>query len=313
MARVSPFASLRCRAWLVAGIVLASAPAQAKALALDWVAPPECPGRAQVEARIRALAAGEALEAAAQVRVTRDVEGYRAELVRRGRDGASRERTLTAETCEVVADAVATVLVASQVAAPARAPPPPPASATAEARPPDRARSAPVAEGWRLWLAARPAIDTGLLPATVLGGVIDVGAGGDHWRGELRLAGLAPAEAAAPSGSTGEIYAFAAEAAACGALPMASVRLGACAGFGVALLHGRGVDVEDPRSEVRFVPAPKLALDVRWPAQGRIAVRGDGTVRFALTRPEFSIQNDGPLHRPSVVAAQIALGPELRF
>ena len=313
MTRVSAIASLRCRAWLVAGMLLGSGRAEAAALTLEWAAPPECPGREQVEARIRALAAGDALEVAARVRVARTVDGYRADLVLRRRDGTSRERTLTAESCDVVVEAVATVLVASHVEEQAAAPPPPPARPGAPTRRLEATPPAPISSGWDVWVAARPMLDAGLLPATVLGGVVDVGAGVGDWRGELRLAGLAPAEAVAPAGSAAELYAFTLEGAACAARALATIRFGGCLGFGVALVHGRGVGVEEPRSEVRFVPAPKLAVDLRWPARGRIALRGDATVRLALTRPEFSIENDGLLHRPALLSAQIALGPEARF
>jgi hypothetical protein len=312
MTRVSAIASLRCRAWLVVTLLLGSGRAEAGALALEWTAPPECPAAAEVEARIRSLA-GDALDVAARVHVARTVDGYRADLVLRGRDGTARERSLTGESCQVVVEAVATVLVASHVEEQAAAPRPPPArpdtpSPRLEASPPP-----PISSGWDVWVAARPMLDAGLLPATVLGGVVDVGAGLGDWRGELRLAGLAPADAVAPAGSSAELFAFTAEGAACAARALATIRVGGCIGFGVALVHGRGVGVAEPRSELRLVPAPKLAVDLRWPARGRIALRGDATVRLALTRPEFSIENEGPLHRPALLSGQLALGPEARF
>jgi len=243
----------------------------------------------------RAEAAALTLEWAARVRVARTVDGYRADLVLRRRDGTSRERTLTAESCDVVVEAVATVLVASHVEEQAAAPPPPPARPGAPTRRLEATPPAPISSGWDVWVAARPMLDAGLLPATVLGGVVDVGAGVGDWRGELRLAGLAPAEAVAPAGSAAELYAFTLEGAACAARALATIRFGGCLGFGVALVHGRGVGVEEPRT------------------RGRIALRGDATVRLALTRPEFSIENDGLLHRPALLSAQIALGPEARF
>lgn len=292
---VLPVASRPLRALLAGSLALvAGVSVSTRAYALDvWEAPPECPTRAQAERRIAELAGRPLRAERTTIRVVAESGGYRASITMPASDGGARERQLTAESCELVVEAAAVVLVASQaeVATPRPAPPRP----------------------WNVWIAARPTLDGGLLPAAVLGGAIDVGVGREALRGELRLGAMAPAEATSSLGTSAEIHALSAEAAFCAARPVANVRLGACAGFSFALLRGRGVEVDRAQQEDRLVPAPKLGLDARWPANGRLAVRFDAVARVALARPEFVVLNDAVLHRPSVLAAQVAIGPEMRF
>jgi hypothetical protein len=109
------------------------------------------------------------------------------------------------------------------------------------------------------------------------------------------------------------VNAFFGEVGLCAARVFANSRFGGCAGMAGSILHARGLAVDGPRETDRFVPSPKLGLDFRWPGRGALALRVDVTGRVALARPAFLVIDDGAIHRPSLLAGQVAAGPEVRF
>ncbi len=297
---------LACALVVVAGLLAFASKAEAAAPAIALTAPPECPSEAELDARVKALAPDASFaERRAQARVSRAGDGYRAELTLTLTDGTTGERTVQAENCETAMQALAVIFVASHAEMAFAAPSPPPPRKPPEAPAPSNP--------WQVALAAQAAMNGGLLPKVVLGGMVEADVSKGWARGALALGAFAPAEARSPLGATADIHALVVDASFCADQILSAVRLGACAGMSLLVLRGRGLEVDRPRDEDRFVPAAKVALDARWPARSRFGVRLSLLGRVPLARPEFSILNDGPLHRPGVVCGDVVVGPEMRF
>jgi hypothetical protein len=287
--------------------LLAHASEAHAAPAIELVAPSGCPTETELDAQVRALAPTEVFaNPRARAVVRRAPEGFRAELTLTVPDGTTRERTVQAETCETAVQALAVIFVASHAEIAASTPP-------AQKPPVSPPRPTAPRSEWQIALAAEAVADRGLLPDFVLGGMLEANLSKGWARAGIGLGALAPAEARSPFGATADIHALVADAGFCADGNASSFRLGACGGMSLLVLRGRGVTVDRAREEDRFVPAAKVALDARWPARSRFAARLSLVGRIPLARPEFSILNDGALHRPAAVCGEVVLGPEMRF
>ena len=165
-----------------AAIVSLTAPATAQA-DVEWITPPGCSSRESVlQAVTRALGLRSNADVAA-IRARAVVEargpGWRVELSTPG-----GERTLDADTCDQLADAVALILALASDPARAAAPPaaaPPAAASVAppgERGPPGGERRSPPAPATRtppLAIGAGQLADVGTLPGAALGAVLFVG------------------------------------------------------------------------------------------------------------------------------------------
>jgi len=60
-------------------------------------------------------------------------------------------------------------------------------------------------------------------------------------------------------------------------------------------------------------PRPALAVRARWPNDGMVAGFLDTGFAYALSRPEFVLDNIRPVHQASAVTARLAFGLELRL
>lgn len=291
---------------------------------IELVAPPrECPNESELDARVRALAPNESFSGQhARARVDSSGGEYRAELTLTLGDGTTRERTVQAETCETAMQALAVIFVASQAELSSAEPSPgePRPSSTPPTLPfprplGDRTPEARVLapSPWRFALAAKAVMDRGLLPESAFGGLLEANAAKRWARGVVGVGALAPTDARSPFGATARIHALFVDIAFCGEVEASSLRLGGCAGMSLVVLRGRGEDVQLPRDEDRFVPTVRASFDARWPARTPLGVRLSIGSRVPLARPEFSILNDGSLHRPAGVCGDVAIGPDLRF
>ncbi len=299
------------------------------AAALRWSAPEPCPQGAALQERLAATV-GPALAqtADAEVTVTRDAEGRFVANLRVG-DG---QRTLDEATCDVLADAVVTVVSLSL-----GAPPPPPAPAAPSATPPpvpeteteepprERrsavSRSAPASRPDPTFaVGALLRIEHGTLPSTAVSG--GVGAAWyplRAWRIEGSLfRSLGQSQAVSNEDFGGSFHLTAGTVRTCWS-PLAPVptvstlTVGPCAGVDLDHVDASGygsAHVEDGSSTWW---APSAGAVVSWQPLGRLAITALGDVAFAASRRSFVITDGGSIYRPAVATPRGHVAVEVRF
>jgi hypothetical protein len=269
-------------------------PAAAAELALEWHAPVECPDRDELTSRVNRLLGGAVKSSFAAVTdVTRTGGTYRARL-RTTSSAGFGERALENVRCEDLADSVA--LVIALTATPAND---------------DRQQN----EGFRIAVAANANLALGPLanPALGLGAAI-AAEGFSALRFELRGAYYFRQSTTFDGSSLGgdfDLLTFAARG--CRLWSFGIVDLAPCIGVELYHVSSKGFGTTNTRSERNAWWGPALGLfaRVRLTDAFAICLATDGVVPVA--RRPFVFPDVGELHRPSLVALQLLIAPEVRF
>jgi hypothetical protein len=226
--------------------------------------------------------------------VTRSSNGYRAQLRTVG-PTASGDRVLEEANCEMLADSVAVVI------------------ALTVAMPEDRADND---NGSRLTVAgsAHASALFGSLPKPALG----VGAGIAFelpaLRFELRGAFHLPQSATFADTNLGARFsAFSVAARGCWLASFGALELGPCIGADIQRVRatGFGGDGQLPGQGFSWAPALAAFGRLRLAKSFGVVVAVEGAMPIA--RPRFVYADLGPLHRASLVAAQLLIAPEVHF
>lgn len=284
----------------------------AHALTLEWHAPPECPGRDEVLARLQDVGAT-TRPLSARVRVDRAPDGWSLRLDTDDGDNVS-ERALRAASCAELTDA-AVLLLALALDAPAAppvveaptpdpAPPPAPRVTTRAQRVTSRLRFGARLEG---------GVAAGTLPQPAPSVSLALWIGRVGWRAEL-VARFLPAQTTQVTDEARvSLSAASAAARGCYALFRRPLELRACAGLEAGLMFGDAAGITHPASGVArwFGAVAGLALSWSWTRSLRVVASFDGAVTF--DRPTFVIGAVGVVHRPDVLGARAALGAEFAW
>ena len=290
--------------------------------ALRWSAPDECPGATDVRARLDAIVGHElASTCDADVTVTRQATGrYAAELRIHGPTGEAGFRALEEGTCDVMADAVATVVAMSLGAHPhaAEALPekrslvttPPAPKPTANDASALRAPSTP-----RFAAGLIVSVDHGTLPATAFGGGVALA-----WypitaiRVEGAVARWFQQSTTLPGESLGGSFQLTSvDLRSCWSMLGSAVTVGPCAGLEIAHVDASGNGSTSVQNAAETWWAPSLGASVRWAPLERVAFELLADVVFPTARRPFVITNVGPIHRPAWASPRAQFVGEVRF
>lgn len=313
---------LMARWWLLAGLVCESTAhadpvAGASAIRLDYTAPPECPTRDALIARVRERATVNLDDNATRtlaIAVTSDAVGFRATLAI---DGGGRE--LTAASCDDVVSAAALVAAIAlgphdppdpgPPPAPDPPPPPPPTPPIRVDPPPPIAIATP--RSWRFEPTIGIGLGVGITPdplATVrVGAAIAV----RSWTAGIDVIGgrdstqLMESEAsftwlvARPSGCR-RVFARRLEVSAC-----AHLELGATWARGKQIVNGRQI--------ARGWVAPGAHGVARWGLADRSFAEFQLGLSVPAIRDRYRFMPDLVIHETSIVTGWALLGGGLLF
>lgn len=265
-------------------------PAHAAELRIESTAPTECSSVRELKARVMTLIDSvPQSNVVATVAVTRDIDGYRAQVTLRGPSGVGSRR-LEDPRCDVLVDSVA-VLIALSIPSP----------------------DSPAA----LSLALRPEarIAYGNLPLTAAGGGGAVALEGlGSLQLELHGAYYVPQSTTFDQrASGGRFKLFTVGACICQLWSFASVQWGPCVGAEVHHISavGFGGDIRRSGDTTWWGPSVRLFARLQLlPAFG-MSVAVEGVV--PVSRPQFIFTDLRELHRVGPVALQASIGPEIRF
>jgi hypothetical protein len=224
------------------------------------------------------------------------------------------ERKLTAATCADAARAAALVLAltidpAAGEHRPQPAPPPP-----APARTPPKPREPREGSAWSVAVEVLAA--TGALPGAA--GGLGVTLAGEY-RGFAGVLGatLWPTSSQAVTramNAGGEFSMLGAFLGACRAgSPWTAFHLRGCVIFDVQRLRAEGYGVTYPAAATRHELAPGAMLDWGLALAGPLRLRVPASVSVGLKRPEFYLEELGPVFRSAPLQARLGLGLELVF
>lgn len=298
------------------------------ALALTWSAPPSCPSRDEVVARIARLRpnltrAASALHATATV--TPAPRGRWRVRLRTEVHGDVGERSLEGRTCALIADATAVVLALASDALP-DAPPaadhPTLPESVVQVDDPESAWPRPVvpppppaAPGRQLDLGFDLALDplafAGAAFALAVHGALERGA----LRVELALAQQLPTTLdGARAGTGAEVLSTTLTARACAmrARPVVSLGLCAAATGGVMWATAFGLQRNDVAAWPWAAAGGGAVLRV-GPGRGRLAVIARVEALANLTRPRFVVEGVGVAGEVAPLALWTSLGVEIRW
>jgi len=316
---------------LVIALSLSSLPRPARAqdaLALTWSAPPGCPSRDDVVARVARLRPGLARDASglrATATVTPTARGRWRVRLRTEVHGDAGERSLEGRTCALLADATAVVLALAYDALPEAPPagdhPSLPESVvqvddpeSARPRPPT-APPPPPPPSRHLVLGIDAAVDpaafAGTAVALALHGALERGA----LRVELALSQQLPTTLAGARAGTGaEVLATTLTARACAvrARPVVSIGLCAAATGGVMWAAAFGLQRNDVAAWPWAAAGGGASLRA-GPRGGRIAVIARVEALANLTRPRFLVEGVGVAGEVAPIALWTSLGVEMRW
>lgn len=317
---------------------------------IEWIAEPSvaCQRRAQLQARVGALAGNAALtgDAAIDARVTVARVGARFHaVIEIHARGQTSQRSLESSECDAIVEASALILAVSAdpVAVAATFPPPKTAQPrlvprivpthAADHRAPPQAKPTPAAiatrptnarptkphplgEPWGA-VMVRGHVGAGVVPG------IGSGVGGAIALGRQRLTGRLGASYWAPNSATHPtlagvavlVDAWSVEPQVCGSLPRAPWSLVGCAGPELGRLRGSGTGAAlvSSRDETRLWAAASATLT------GRIAVHRVLSLGLWLSgavpivRPRFVLSDATLLYQPSVATIRGGLELAVRF
>jgi hypothetical protein len=309
---------------LVGSAASASVASAEDGLRLTWTAPSGCPSAETVRAAalrgvdVRA-AKGDVLEADAHVAHGSSTSSDTWKVQLHTRRGTSRgEREIEASTCDGLAEATAVVLGLALVApdndaiGPDPVPPPAPDRDTPAK---EQRRTEGHGAAHALAFGASVAGDRGMLPAAAIGGALTLA-----WTpGRLRI----EAEARRWGSQNGSVAEYGSGAR----FSVTSLGGRAC---WAALKTGRFELSPCTGADAHLVSAPGFGADTNysrsaaWTALGGgglgrisltswLAVRARAEAVIPLSRPTFIVENEGSVHRPSIVGAAGSVGLEALF
>ncbi len=318
-----------------------AAPEAGDPLALHWTAPAGCPGAAAVHDKVLALTGSELRPAEARATTTRDGDGYRVHVV-----VGSGARDVVAGTCDLAADAAATVIALSLVPelatrsdaahaanASTDSSAPPPAPRASVAPPPESAHEAPpadrLADADHATIPARPrralfaagvfgAVDRGTLPDVGLGAGFEIAFTPGRFRFEAEVAPWLASSASTPPDANGvteggTFHLTTAAVRACYAVVDARIALAPCVGLGLDHVSAEGSGVARTREGSSTLVAPGIGVGAALRLTRRFALRALVEGEVPIGREQFVIVGGNAVHRPAAVALRGAIGPEVTF
>jgi hypothetical protein len=324
---------LRCSsvvaaAWVTAGIALAREP-----IGLEWAAPEICPTREEVLARANALLgqteSSHGVVARGRIRATED--GFELELETEGADETRGVRRLRAAQCRDLAQPAALLLAlavdpnvaAGEPATPEPSPEPvvePPTPISAEPEPPTASpRPLPPVEAPErspaiaLRLLVGIVGDLGTLPSAAPGLSGGIGAALGRITVDARGTFLFEQRAEIGGGRGGDFTLVTGGVVVCYGLNAEAVVIAPCVGAEAGLLSGTGFGVRDPGSGSALWLAAILGLRGSLSLTEQLGAWVSAELVVPMGRPDFVLENVGPVHQPAPVAGRAALGLELRF
>jgi hypothetical protein len=284
---------------------------------LSWSAPAACPSREDVGRAIdRIVGAGSSEREPVTARVVveaRASPAWHAEIELASASGGSSTRSVDAESCQALADAVALMAaIAVDPSAAARSEAGAPAPATEPAAPlrgPLRDPLRAVAAGALL------VMDGGLLPGVGLGPALAVAWQPSRLRLDATFTALLPRSAttvARPSEGA-DFFALEGLARGCVAVTERALDVLPCAGAGAAWISAHGFGSDSPSNGQATVGLVTVGALGTARIGDRFSLRIGGEGIMPLARPSFVIDPAGAVHRPPSVALQGSLGAELHF
>ena len=313
--------------------LLLCTPCSAAPASLRWSAPAECPDASDVEGRVGAIV-GKALAVTldADVVVRRTEQARYGAVVRvRSRDGRVWERSLEEATCELVADAAATVVAMSLEASASShdapdagaAPPERPASPETPSPPqaprdvgasPSPKRSSGASEP-RFAAGLVAMADEGTLPSPAVGGGVVLA-----WyplpplRIEAALLRWIDQSATVPNQTFGGTFQLTtADLRSCWSLLGRTVTVGPCAGIEVAHVEAKGFKSTTSENGEATWWSPSAGGLLRWMPLRTIGFGALADVVFPVARPTFVIVNGGSIHQAASHSLRGQIVAEVRF
>lgn len=298
----------RAAAWLW-GLSLC-APGAARAADIAWRAPTECQRADVVAAQVEKLV-GQRLSSidwiSFEVEVSiADQGAHRVVLKTLAQGSAPREREITGASCAEVTDAVS-VAIALTISERERQqhegtagsePPEPSPDAEAPASAADEAD-----DKLAFAVGAGVLVDAGALPSAVPG--LELG-GALEWKA-LRIgafiAVFVPQDEQLPNEDYGGTFDLVlAGFDVCAKPAFEGLHLLACAGFELGRIGARGNQVVNPREGDAGWYAPRTELGVGYGFAGIVRVWLRGGIAIPLARPEFLLDDDDRVHKPSNIS-----------
>lgn len=316
-----------------------------------WTAPSECPDAVHVSAMIehyaaRPLASTGTVLRSAKGAIEVEPGGYRLQLEMDVAQGAPVQRTLHDPSCEVLAETAALMIAvtidpaAATRAAPPRVPTPKPVeptpTPTPTPTPPPVVTAKPVATPTKrdcdagrsrlrisprdlrpcVGIEARGGLQLGILPGTVSGGVggdlaitwprLRIEIGGTHWFAR-------PARVADDPPRGGDIALSVGSLGLCGRFGRRRVEVPVCAGTELGAMVGRGVGIDEPRTERLLWAAAWLGPRVVGVLHPRVVLLGGVDLVVPLAHYRFEVDGLGVVHRVDPVGGRFRLGLGVRI
>jgi hypothetical protein len=278
---------------------------------LRWAAPTPCPDAADVEARIETIV-GQAHAATvdADVVVQRAEESRYVAVVRiRLRSGEVGERSLEESTCDVLADAVVTVVAMSLEEGT------PTASAPTPVREVDTAPEPSQRTEPRFAAGVVAMVDEGTLPFPALGAGIALAA---YPLAPLRIEATLLRWSAQSARVGGEAFGGAfqltsADVRSCWSLLGPTVALGPCAGLEVARVDASGFGSTTSTHGNAMWWSPSVGGLLHWVPFRALGFEALADVVFPVARPTFVIVDGGTIHRAAFASLRGQFVGEIRF
>ena len=294
----------------VAGIVAAlSIAPSAHASPLEWSAPAACPARDDVQARIeRRLGASlDALERRVTVDVSRDGGAF---IARVSLDSESDHelRTLSAESCDALADAVTVIVARVARVRPHMAMMPAPATALELAVPHE---SPPIDNGVPVSIDVRLAAlaSIGVLPGAAVGGEVAAIATSGAKSFELAFIGWRETQMTSPTQMLLGVALDQSSIAMRGGLRLGALPVHVRAGVEVGLLRGTGLGETGTTATAPWYAATVGAV-ARWHA-GRWLILESGADLAVSERVRFQTDASQDVYVTGVVSARLSVGAEV--
>jgi hypothetical protein len=333
---------------LVPAPPVTTAPAEI-ATEYGWSAPTECPDAEHVAATIEHYAArplartGNVLRSAKGT-IESDGTGYRLLLEMDVAQGVPVQRVLRDPSCEVLAETAALMIAvtidpaAATRAALPREPTPPPVEPTPEPTPPvaqpreattttrsttrdcnagrSRLRVSPRDLRPCVGLEARAGMQLGLLPEIIAGGVggdlaitwprLRLELGGTHWFAR-------PARVAGDPPRGGDLSLSVGSLGLCARFGRRRVEGQVCGGGELGAMVGRGVGIDEPRTERVLWGAAWVGPRVLGVVHPRVVLLGGVDLVVPLARYRFEVDGLGVVHRVDPVGGRFRLGVGVRL
>lgn len=309
---------------------------------VTWQAPPECPNVVLLRRTIEHYAARGLDETGSLLSSTSgeleaQPDGYRLRLRIEVSGGTSVERVLEDPSCAVLTETAALMIAVTIDPNAVTRPPPEPVAPKPVAAPPpvvpvvaeraeptrrscdvgrSRLRTSPRDLRPCVGLEARVGMQLGILPRTVGAGIgadiaitwsrLRLELGASHW---FRRAARSTDDP--PTG--GELGLTAGSLGVCARLGRRSFELPLCAGAELGAIHGRGVGIDEPRTERVPWAAAWLGPRAMWVAHPRLVLLGGVDLVVPLARYRFEIAGIGVVHRVDPIGGRFRVGLGVRI